>query len=76
MANNTRPTANKRAREKARMDRQKEKEQRRAEARDRRATAPPRSKDEDPDIAGIRPGPQPPPDWLEPEPAETEEKNS
>lgn len=65
MANNSRPTVSKRAREKARIDRQKEKEQRRAEARDRRGAAPPRSGDEDPDIAGITPGPQPRPDWLD-----------
>ncbi len=64
MAKQSRPTANKRAREKARLDRNKEKEQRRAEARERKANAPPRSKDEDPDVAGIRPGPQPPPEWM------------
>jgi hypothetical protein len=65
MAKNSRPTAQKRAREKARVDRQKEKEQRRAEARERRANAVPRPTDEDPDIAGIRPGPQPRPEWLD-----------
>jgi hypothetical protein len=59
-----RPTSQKRAKEKARMDRQKEKEKKRAEIRERKANAPPRSGDEDPDIAGIRPGPQPIPDWL------------
>lgn len=59
-----RPTSQKRAKEKARMERQKEKERKRAEARERRANAPQRTGDEDPDIAGIRPGPQPPPDWL------------
>jgi len=64
MAKPSRPTANKRAREKARIDRNKEKEQRRAETRERKAAAPPRPVDEDPDIAGIRPGPQPRPDWL------------
>jgi hypothetical protein len=64
MAKQSRPTAHKRAREKARLDRNKEKEQRRAEARERKANAPARSGDEDPDIAGIRPGPQPRPEWL------------
>jgi len=44
------------------MDRQKEKEKKRAEIRERKANAPPRSGDEDPDIAGIVPGPQPVPD--------------
>lgn len=64
MAKSSRPTAQKRAREKAQADRQKEKEQRRAEARERRGNAPPRTTDEDPDIAGIRAGPQPPPEWF------------
>ena len=72
-----RPTSQKRAKEKARMDRQKEKERKRVEIRERKANAPPRSGDEDPDIAGIRPGPQPVPDWLredeEPEEAETKD---
>ena len=72
MAKTSRPTANKRAREKARIDRQKEKEARRLEAKERKASLPPRSSDEDPDIAGIRPGPQPRPDWLEDEVAEEE----
>jgi hypothetical protein len=69
-----RPTSQKRAKEKARMDRQKEKEKKRAEIRERKANAPPRSGDEDPDIAGIRPGPQPIPDWLrdEDEPSDNE----
>ncbi|HEX4998732.1 MAG TPA: hypothetical protein VFY29_10925 [Terriglobia bacterium] len=72
MAKSSRPTAQKRAREKARAERQKEKEARRAEARERRATAPVRSGDEDPDIAGIRLGPQPRPEWLEDLPTDDE----
>jgi hypothetical protein len=72
MAKSSRPTAQKRAREKARAERQKEKEARRAEARERRATAPVRSGDEDPDIAGIRVGPQPRPEWMEDLPSEEE----
>jgi hypothetical protein len=67
VAKNSKPTSQKRAREKARLDRQKEKEARRAEARERKATAPPRSGEEDPDLAGIQLGPQPRPDWLEDE---------
>ncbi len=68
MAKNSKPTSQKRAREKARIDRQKEKEQRRAEARERKAASPPReSGGEDPDLAGIQPGPQPRPDWLDDE---------
>ena len=64
MPKTSRPTSNKRAREKAQAERKKEKEQRRAEARERRANTPPRSGDEDPDLAGVVPGPQPKPDWL------------
>lgn len=56
-----RPTANKRLRERQRADRRKEKAQRRQESSARRAAAPPRVPGEDPDIAGIRPGPQPSP---------------
>jgi hypothetical protein len=59
------PTFQKRAKEKARADRQKAKQQRRADTKERKANEPPRSGDEDPDIAGIRPGPQPLPDWLQ-----------
>ncbi|HLQ77355.1 MAG TPA: hypothetical protein VK210_08370 [Terriglobia bacterium] len=67
MAKSTRPTANKRAREKARIDRQKEKERRRAEVREKKASAPSRDGGEDPDIAGIVAGPQPRPEWLDDE---------
>ena len=56
-----RPTANKRQRERQRADRRKEKAQKRLESSARRAQAPPRATGEDPDIAGIRPGPQPSP---------------
>ena len=56
-----RPTANKRLRERQRADRRKEKAQRSVESNARRAQAPPRPTGEDPDIAGIRPGPQPSP---------------
>ena len=58
------------------MDRQKEKERKRAEIRERKASAPPRTGDEDPDIAGIRPGPQPVPDWLREEHEENEEQEA
>jgi len=67
LAKNSKPTSQKRAREKARIDRQKEKEARRLEAKERKASAPPRPSDEDPDLAGIQLGPQPRPDWLEDE---------
>jgi hypothetical protein len=65
MAKNTRPTAQKRAREKAQQARQQEKQQRRAEARDRKVTGTREAGGEDPDLAGIRPGPQPPPEWMD-----------
>ena len=65
MAKSTRPTANKRAREKARIDRQKEKERRRLEVKEKKASAPSRNGGEDPDIAGIVAGPQPRPEWLD-----------
>jgi hypothetical protein len=48
----------KRERERARAEKQKEKAARRAEARARRGTNEPGSQGEDPDIAGIVPGPQ------------------
>jgi hypothetical protein len=54
-----RPSVNKRRKEEARRERQRTKAQRRA---DRAAQKPTRDVDsaEDPDIAGIVPGPQPP----------------
>ena len=53
-----RPTANKRQRERQRADRRKEKAQKREQVSARKALAPPRVPGEDPDIAGIQPGPQ------------------
>jgi hypothetical protein len=55
------PSQQKRARERARQERQKEKEQRRQESKARKTSSGPRQPgDEDPDIAGIIPGPQKP----------------
>ena len=48
----------KRERERARAEKQKEKAARRAEARARRESSPSDAGGEDPDIAGIVPGPQ------------------
>jgi hypothetical protein len=48
----------KRERERARAEKQKEKAARRAEARARRGAGGERDEGEDPDIAGIVPGPQ------------------
>jgi hypothetical protein len=59
MVNRARPTRLKREKEKARIEKRKEKDARRQEAKIRRANTPRRGGDEDPDIAGIVPGPQP-----------------
>jgi hypothetical protein len=61
MAGKSRPTQLKRQRERALAEKRNQKAARRQEAKERRANAPRRVGDEDPDIAGIRPGPQPPP---------------
>ena len=62
MAKKSRPTFQKREKEKARIQKQKEKEARRLETKERKATIEPAIGDEDPDIAGIQPGPQPLPE--------------
>jgi hypothetical protein len=64
MAKKSRPTFQKREKEKARQQKRKDKEARRIETKERKATSGPRLEGEDPDIAGIRPGPQPlPSEW-------------
>jgi len=63
MANRGRPTQTKRQRERARIERAKMKDVRRADNRERRSSAPPRPTDHDPDIAGLKPGPQEMPGW-------------
>ena len=57
----SRPTQNKRARERARLEKRQQKEARRIENRSRRDPGRPSAPGEDPDIAGIVPGPQPSP---------------
>jgi hypothetical protein len=57
----SRPTQHKRARERARQEKQQQKAARRQEVKTRRATRPGEGGAEDPDIAGIVPGPQPSP---------------
>jgi hypothetical protein len=58
----SRPTQNKRARERARQEKQQEKAARRLEVKTRKAQkASGDGGGEDPDIAGIVPGPQPSP---------------
>ena len=61
MASRPKVTQQKRARERARQERQQEKLRRREDAKVRRANAPAVANGEDPDIAGIIPGPQPSP---------------
>jgi hypothetical protein len=62
MASRPKVTQQKRARERARQERQQEKLRRREENKVRRANTPGQpGTGEDPDIAGIIPGPQPSP---------------
>ena len=61
MANRTRPTLEKRAKERARQEKRKQKEERRANAKLQRSQTNRTDAGEDPDIAGIVPGPQPSP---------------
>jgi hypothetical protein len=64
MSKSSRPTAQKRAKEKARQEKQQHKEARRLLSKERKANAGLKDGEEDSDIAGIRPGPQPlPPEW-------------
>jgi hypothetical protein len=58
MANRSRPSQQKRNKERARQEKQKMKAEKRQEAKAQRANTP-RVPGEDPDIAGIVPGPQP-----------------
>jgi hypothetical protein len=64
MANRTKVTQQKRARERAKQERQQEKTRRREEAKIRKSNEPQHTAGEDPDIAGIIPGPQPRP-WAD-----------
>lgn len=65
MAKKSRPTFQKREREKAQQQKQKDKAARRTESKERRSNSPLGFDGEDPDIAGIRPGPQPLPEqWA------------
>lgn len=57
-------SVSKRQKEKERQDRRREKEAKREERRREKANRAPLEAGEDPDIAGIVPGPQPLPDEL------------
>src|SRR5437868_10771843 len=67
--NKSRPSQQKRQRERQKQERRTEKQARRQEAAERKATSPSRPDGIDPDLEGIRPGPQPLQDWQK---AETE----
>jgi hypothetical protein len=75
--NKSRPSQQKRQRERQRQERQKEKQARRLEVAAQKAgSSSSRSAGDDPDLAGIKAGPQPLQDWqideTETETAETE----
>ncbi len=68
MAQRSKDTFQKREREKEKQRKQRDKESRRLEAKKAKAERKPGDKFEDPDIAGIKPGPQPLPEqwqWTE-----------
>ena len=73
----SRPTFQKRLKEKARMEKARDKQERRLRAKERKAGLEPRSEmGQDPDIAGMRPGPQAvPEEWAPFMPEEEEEKS-
>jgi len=62
MAKKSKQTFQKREKEKARVLKRKDKEARRLESKSLKANMTAVTGDEDPDIAGIRPGPQPLPE--------------
>jgi hypothetical protein len=61
MSNKGRPSITKRQKERARQEQQQDKAARRTQRETERAQKPPSQGAEDPDIAGIVPGPQPKP---------------
>ena len=67
MTKRSRPTFQKREKERARIQKQKDKETRRVESIERKAAVTAAIGGEDPDIAGIQPGPQPLPEQWESE---------
>ena len=63
MARNARPTAAKREREKALLERRQQKVARRLDAKEHKTSHKTDADGSDPDIAHIKLGPQPPADW-------------
>lgn len=62
MSKKSRPTFQKREKERARVQKQRDKEARRQEAKERKSEVVAGSEGVDPDLAGIIPGPQPLPE--------------
>ena len=62
MAKKSGPTPRKRLKELKQLDKRKAKEAKRLEAKERRSKGKDKNSDVDPDIAGIKPGPQPLPE--------------
>lgn len=66
MAKKSRPTFQKRQKELARLEKQKEKLARRLETKNREVRPGAEMGEDDPDLVGIRPGPQPlSPEWTD-----------
>jgi len=66
MARRSRPSFMKRQKEMARQQRQQDKTARRLEKKSKETETETVAEGvEDPEIAGIRPGPQPPPNWMD-----------
>ncbi len=63
MARPSRPTLSKRDRERAKLQKRQEKEARRVQREEEKKLHPRDASGEDPDLAGMRPGPQPPLDY-------------
>jgi hypothetical protein len=63
MARNARPTAAKREREKALLERRQQKAAKRLDTKQTKGSSSTAAGGEDPDIAHIKLGPQPPADW-------------
>jgi hypothetical protein len=57
-------SVNKRLKEKARQEKAQDKAQKREQRKNEKDNRPTPASGEDPDIAGIVPGPQPLPDWA------------
>ena len=75
MPKKSKPSFEKRRKEIARQQRMKDKAAARLEAKERKLSEGPRPEGEDPDIAGIRPGPQPLPEqWLDDDEYEDEDE--